>query len=621
MNPEAGRRDRRGGDRRRSGGRRVEDTGAPDRSGPDPTGEEAGDSLDMPLTQLREDPDGLSPSSEGPFSRIARTYVAARAILGGLLCLMQFSFGSAAAGPWLPWSQLLVTGYAVQGVVLWWSLRSGTEPLTDGPRASSRRLWAATIGVDLSAFSLLHLLGSPSTLNFAALLVLPVLMAGVLMPRRWALFSAASASLALLAVSWPSSFSAADGAAFMAQTGLVGVGLFAISLVAGELAMRLRREEQSARRSLELARSQERLNRLVIEEMADGVLVVDERQRVRAANPAARRLLVSQGEAPAAPFSLRARQAWAPLAEVVDEALARRDWPDAGRDVRLDFGEGAGRTLRTRARFTPSTATAPSGSEGYYCVLLLEDVRTAQARLRQERLAAMGRVSTGIAHEIRNPLAAISQANALLGESGLGDVQARLSRMVADNVRRLQRVVDDVLEAAVPSGLPAGAVDAREEVRSAVADWLASSGRDAEDPRLRLDLPESALTVQFDGDHLRRVLVNLLDNASRHASCDSGAMALRLSVRDERTAVLSLANDGPPMPADVERHLFEPFFSTRSRGSGLGLYICRELCDRYGATIEFRLRPAGERLRNGFLVVMQRERASAMPETPASSAT
>lgn len=619
MNPEAGPRERRGGDRRRSGGRRAEDTGAPAPDLPERRDDERGDSPISPPTGLTDDSQAASPLSEGPFARIARTYVAARAVLGGLLCLMQFSFGAAVAGPWLPWTLLLVTAYAVQGAVLWWSLRSRTEPLTDKPRASSRRLWAATIGVDLLVFSLLHLLGSPSTLNFAALLVLPVLMAGVLMPRRWALFSAASASLALLAVSWPSSFSAADGAAFMAQTGLVGVGLFAISLVAGELALRLRREEQSARRSLEFARSQERLNRLVIEEMADGVLVVDERLRVRAANPAARRLLVSQGEAPAAPFSLRARQAWAPLAEVVEEALVRRDWPDAGRDVRLDFGEGAARTLRTRARFTPPAEAAPSGSQGSFCVLLLEDVRTAQARLRQERLAAMGRVSTGIAHEIRNPLAAISQANALLGESGLEEAQARLSRMVADNVRRLQRVVDDVLEAAVPSGSHAGAVDAREEVRSAVTDWLAATGHGPGDPRLRLDLPEAPLTVQFDGDHLRRVLVNLLDNASRHATSEPGSMALRLSVRDERTVVLSLANDGPPMPADVERHLFEPFFSTRSRGSGLGLYICRELCDRYGATIEFRLRPSGERLRNGFLVVIRR--SPAKPETPAPPAT
>jgi two-component system sensor histidine kinase PilS (NtrC family) len=103
------------------------------------------------------------------------------------------------------------------------------------------------------------------------------------------------------------------------------------------------------------------------------------------------------------------------------------------------------------------------------------------------------------------------------------------------------------------------------------------------------------------------VLVNLLDNALRHSSTEPGAIDVRLAPMDEHAALLRVASDGPPLDADVERRLFEPFFSTRSRGSGLGLYICRELCERHGATIEYRLRPDGRR--NLFLVVMRRELA------------
>jgi two-component system sensor histidine kinase PilS (NtrC family) len=83
-------------------------------------------------------------------------------------------------------------------------------------------------------------------------------------------------------------------------------------------------------------------------------------------------------------------------------------------------------------------------------------------------------------------------------------------------------------------------------------------------------------------------------------------MFLRLAVRDENTAALSVLSDSAPIPPEVERHLFEPFFSTRSRGSGLGLYICRELCERYGASIEYRPRPGAERLRNEFIVTLRR---------------
>jgi two-component system sensor histidine kinase PilS (NtrC family) len=119
--------------------------------------------------------------------------------------------------------------------------------------------------------------------------------------------------------------------------------------------------------------------------------------------------------------------------------------------------------------------------------------------------------------------------------------------------------------------------------------------------------------VSFDHEHLRRVLVNLLDNAQRHASAEPGAIWLRLAARDEGSAELSVLSDGAPIPPEVERHLFEPFFSTRSRGSGLGLYICRELCERFGASIDYRPRPATERLRNEFVVSLRRVTAADTP--------
>jgi two-component system sensor histidine kinase PilS (NtrC family) len=114
------------------------------------------------------------------------------------------------------------------------------------------------------------------------------------------------------------------------------------------------------------------------------------------------------------------------------------------------------------------------------------------------------------------------------------------------------------------------------------------------------------LWVLFDAEHLRRVMVNLLDNGARHASNQPGALQLRLARGPlPGTVRLTLASDGEAIQADVERHLFEPFFSTRSRGSGLGLYICRELCERYGASIDFSLAPATARHRNVFGVTLR----------------
>ncbi len=545
--------------------------------------------------------------TEGALSRIVRTYVAARAAVG--VALVVAMGATSVVGARVSSAALLVCVlYAVQAAMLWLLPRFQALTQPQALNAQRRRQWVLTIGADLFAFSLLHLLEHGATFNFAALFVLPVLMSGVLTPRLLALGTSAAVALLLLGTSWGASISSGEGVIAVAQSGLGGIGLFVIALLAGELAGRLAREEIAARGSLQLARQQAQLNRLVIEEMADGVLVVDERLRVRAANPAARALLSSQGLAPAAPFQLQARPAWAGLGSSVELALAERSWPDDGRDVALFFGDGQTRTVRMRVRFTRRIAVEPGRpSNEDFCVLLLEDVRTAQARLRQEKLAAMGRVSAGIAHEIRNPLAAISQANALMLEDEMPAQQQQLARMIADNVHRLKRIVDDVLEVAPGVGAEPREVDARAAVRLTVDEWAQTAGVAlGAGARVRVDLPQAALAVSFDPEHLRRILVNLLDNALRHSSVQADAVLLRLAVRDEQTAVLSVASDGAPITPDVERHLFEPFFSTRSRGSGLGLYICRELCERYGASIEYRPRAASERHRNGFIVVLRR---------------
>ena len=547
---------------------------------------------------------------DSALTRIYRTYAMARAVIGAAMVTGISVTSLLGANPSAVLG-LLCLAYAVQSITLWLLPRFGalTQPQPQDSAVQRRRQWLATIGVDLVAFTALHMLVSNGSLNFATLLVLPVLMSGVLTSRLMSLATASAVALMLLLVAWHAAGSESGSAALITQSGLAGIGFFAIALLAGELSGRLAREEVAARGSMELARQQAQLNRLVIEEMADGVLVVDRGLRVRATNPAARYLLSAKGQGPAAPFQLQDRPEWAALCQAVQRALAEAFWPDAGSDVALHFGPGDTRTLRMRVRFTRrrSRRRGQAANEEF-CVLLLEDVRTAQARLRQEKLAAMGRVSAGIAHEIRNPLSAIAQANALLMEDVLPEPQQRLLRMVADNVARLKRLVDEVMEVAPGTAPLAGAIDATAAVADATADWARTNGVETgTGSRLRLDLPAAPLRVVFDAEHLRRVLINLLDNAKRHGSDAPDAIGVRLAARDEGSVLLIVDSDGPPITQEVERYLFEPFFSTRSRGTGLGLYICRELCERYGASIEYRLRPDG--LRNLFMVLMRRESA------------
>ncbi len=566
-------------------------------------GEESADSRFLTREARR-----VATAHDTALARVYRTYAAARAVVGLVLVAAQAA-GGLLGVRLVAASTLLCLGYAVQAITFWMLPRFHSLNAPQAQQGQRRMQWVATIGVDLAVFTGLHVLELGSSFNFAALLVLPVLMAGVVTSRLRALATAAGVTLMLLAMAWRGAQLGGDLSALMLQSGLAGLGLFVITLLSAELAGRLAGEELAARGSLELARQQAQLNRLVIEEMVDGVLVVDHRLRVRAANPAARELLAEQGMATSAPFPLPSRRAWLPLSHAVEAALSDPStWPEAGRDIALEFESGHRRTLRARIRFMRRRDIDAGAAAGEpFCVLLLEDVRTAEARLRQEKLAAMGRVSAGIAHEIRNPLAAIAQANALLLEDVLGATQQRLARIVADNVERLKRIVDDVMEVAPGAPSIVHVIDASAEIAAAAAEWARTVDLPlGSESRLRVDLPAQPLGVAFDAEHLRRVLVNLLDNARRHASAAPGAIFLRLGARDDATVVLSVESDSAPIPPEVERYLFEPFFSTRSRGTGLGLYICRELCERYRASIEYRAKPGAERLRNEFRVVMLR---------------
>ena len=545
------------------------------------------------------------------FARLYRAFLAARAALGLALVATQLlaSFLGATAPHW---TTALSLFYAAQALA-WWLLPRLQRGATAGTLARlSSPHWWASIGLDLAVFGLLQALDHSGGVNYGALFVLPVLMAGVLTPRLLALATAAMAALLMLGVAAWAALVDVDMGLRLTQAGLVGSGLFVVSLLASELASRLAREERSARGSLEFARQQAQLNRLVIDEMQEGVLVVDRRGRVRAANPAARALL-ADGNSPVrtAPFQLRGVPAWLPLVQAVELAFAAGHWEEDGQELRLNFAVGQQRSLRLRMRFT--RRREPDTSEDL-CVLFIEDNRNLQARSRQEKLAAMGRMSAGIAHEIRNPLAAIAQANALLAEDSVDPRSQQLTRMVASNVQRLKRLVDDVMEVA-PGGVPeVVALDASALVNEICLDWARTNAlaAGASDPLL-CSLPTQPLVIDFEPEHLRRVLVNLLDNALRHADAGPGCVEVNLATLDGQTAWarLSVASLGPAIPPEVERHFFEPFFSTRSRGSGLGLYICRELCERYGARIDYRRRPAGLRpAGNEFVLLLRRSSAT-----------
>jgi two-component system sensor histidine kinase PilS (NtrC family) len=379
-----------------------------------------------------------------------------------------------------------------------------------------------------------------------------------------AVFYAAVASLAMLfeqAMQW---IALNGDASSFVHVGIISVGFFATAIAVRLLARRVIANESLAfERGRDLS-EQVRLNERVIRDMEDGVLVVDPHGHVRQANPQAHRLLD-----PLMPRPVTLADFSPELETLLSGAAA----PERERVLVLDL---PARPAALRVRCVP--AGGPGGH-----LLFIEDLARLREQARQIKLAALGRLTASMAHEIRNPLSAISQAAELLQDERRAETQVRLTRIICDNSQRLDRLVSDVLELgrrdrAEPELLDFGAC-----LRT-FADELAMRDPSVRS-RLRIDAPPNAM-IWFDRGHLHQVLWNLVINALRYAG--PGAEAVRLIVRaGDDASFLDIVDDGPGIDVATRAHLFEPFFTTHSRGTGLGLYIARELSDANGATLDF----------------------------------
>ncbi|MEO8013920.1 MAG: ATP-binding protein [Polaromonas sp.] len=532
-------------------------------------------------------------TAQGSFGRLWMVFMNARVAIAAVLIILQEAL-QALGTPLNHWTLAVCIAYL--GATL--AVRFWAHPRPPGSTFDGH--WVLTIGVDVMAFSLLNFFQA-SPLNYTPLFALPVLLASVLGPIVLAFGTAASVTLLLLAdTAWSSMQGGSDVNAGLLQAALSGSGFFLVALLANQLAMRLAREEKLAKESQSAARMQVQVNELVVATLAEGVLVMDGNGFVRSANPAARRLLAAQETAYPTPFKLAAQTDWQPLVELMQHTFSQQSAHTS--NISLIHAGLNARRLQVRSRLTESG----NGPHESLCVMFLEDLREMEARVRIEKLAAMGRMSAAVAHEIRNPLAAIAQANALLEEDLQDAGQRQLTGMIGQNVRRLAKIVDEVLDISrAQQEIPAPQTTSLrldETARRIANDWALQNSASGQ---LRICTGCASTEVGFDDDHLRRLMLNLLDNALRYTS--GAAQGLEVSTRlvAPGQARLAVWSDGQTLEETVQAHLFEPFFSSESRSTGLGLYICRELCERYGAQIGYQRVLRGNIQGNEFFVMFQ----------------
>ncbi len=515
---------------------------------------------------------------DAPFVRLWRGFLTGRVMVALALLVLQGA-GQAINQTTEPAVLAVCVAYLVAAVMLRVLGRHRPPSPKTGPQ------WLPSIGVDLAAIVALQLLNA-GTMNYTPLFGLPILMAAVLGTLTLALGTTAGVTLLLLGWAWwLGSGTAGDDAPRYLQSALTGTGYFIVSYLVHQLATRLAREQEVAQQSQVAARVQTQVSALVIQNLTDGVLVVDESDVVRIANPAGLQLLGGTS-LPELPFILASETPWNPLV-ILARRTFRQEQPQTA-DVDLLHPGQSPTGLHVRTWLTSTREAARQTQTERLCVMFLHDLREMEARLRTEKLAAMGRMSAAVAHEIRNPLAAIVQANALLEEDLHDPAHKRLAHMVQQNADRLARIAEEVLDIARVqhqiSHAPASTLPLDETVSQIWNDWQA---QDPVQRRAVVMLEAGNPQVEFDTEHLRRVLVNLLDNALRYVGQEPDSLTVTTRTLPSGQTSLQVWSDGAPMDKSVERHLFEPFFSSESRSSGLGLYICRELCQRHGASISY----------------------------------
>lgn len=483
--------------------------------------------------------------------------------------------------------------------------------------------------LDLAALTLMLHSSEGTRGGLAVLYLLPIAGAAILSPPLLAAGFAALSAIAILGETLWRGLTGDFVSGSTMQAGLYGIACFAIALVMNRLAARLIAQEKIAQRRGRDLQRQIEINRLVVADMQDGVLILTEDGNPSAMNPAAARMLrVAEtdqllqngwGRHPAGRLIHDRFRMWIERQRPADENFEI----SVGED---DRGETKGALDRLRARFVSPQHDQPSGEH----LVFLEDLQRVDERAQQLKLASMGRLTASIAHEIRNPLAAIGHAGALLGEAMSSVPEKRLLHIIQDNTRRLDRIVENILQLSRRGPVQSDDVELGPFIETIVAELARDHGFDAR----MLDVSVYGRPVlHFNTDHMRQVLVNLLQNARRHASGRPGSVNLvvvpvvpsvvrsaseqtAVTPRDVERIELIVQDDGGGIDSETRQHLFEPFFTTHHRGTGLGLYLARELCLANGATLGYV--PNADPTKKGGFVVNAAGRLRHFPETDAA---
>jgi two-component system sensor histidine kinase PilS (NtrC family) len=431
--------------------------------------------------------------------------------------------------------------------------------------------WGAVSDI-LAAILLVHALPGASA-GISMTLMFSISAAAMMLPLSGGMLLAIVASIATVAEFGWRELEGAESTRTLAELAMFITSYLALAWISYQIGNRARRNQQLAeRRGAEVANLFE-INELIIRRMRTGVLVVDGGGRIALANEAATALLGEAGD------GLAGGQAR--LGQVAPE-LARRlqRWRNGGCEEELPLHLANG-----QAEVQPRFARLLADSD--QTLLFLDDTSVVSRRAESLTLSTLGRFSASLAHEIRNPLAAINYATQLLEESSdLGDADRRLLQIIHQQCQRTNGIVESVLALARRERASPENLDLASFVRRFVLEYRQTLSTETDN--VESIIRESSVPALMDPRHLHQVLTALVHNALKYGRAGDEPAQVRIRVASAgRHALIDVIDRGPGIPEAVATQLFRPFYTTSEHGTGLGLYIAQELCRASQARLEY----------------------------------
>jgi two-component system sensor histidine kinase PilS (NtrC family) len=432
--------------------------------------------------------------------------------------------------------------------------------------------------IDIIAITfIMHANGGP-TAQLSMLYLVMVAAGNILLPGKRGPLIAAIAALAVLYEQFYFILTNFEhvSAENLGQASILGLSFFAVAVFSQLISHRFRQVEALAlHKSIEVENLQ-KLNEQIINRMHTGVLVVNEQRQLLLLNIAAKQLLGIE--------DIKSQSHLKEISSILDAGLLA--WRE---------------NLMLRPLIFKNQPAYPELNVSYMklesshannSLIFLENTAQTTQKAQQLKLASLGRLTASIAHEIRNPLGAISHAAQLLNESEqISGADKRLLTIIEQHCHRVNNIIETILQLSRRQKSTPQLINLKEWLDSFIDEFIQTSNEE----RQIIFHTDSPVLVRFDTDQLYQVVYNMVNNAFRYSAKNKHNTIEMMADVDNinQLPYLEIYDLGPGVAEDNQKNLFEPFFTTEKHGTGLGLYLARELCEANQAHLDYIPQPEG----------------------------